>query len=101
MGHSPSERNGQAPQSGSLASSGASSPRRQISASSLVVTRGMNRGAATALLSRAVRWTRDAGFERLAVDFESANVTGSRFWLARFRPVCLSLLRRLDERALH
>jgi len=56
------------------------------------------RGIQTALLDRALQRAREAGYRRCAVDFESANLDGTRFWLRHFRPVCLSLLRQIDER---
>jgi GNAT superfamily N-acetyltransferase len=58
--------------------------------------RGM--GVAGALLARIVDWARSAGFERLAVDFETANLPARRFWLRHFRPVCLTFERHLDDR---
>ncbi len=55
---------------------------------------------ATALLGHALESARNSGYERCAVDFEPMNLLGTRFWLRhRFRPVCLSLFRRIDERA--
>jgi GNAT superfamily N-acetyltransferase len=56
------------------------------------------RGAAVLLLERILGWARDNACQRCAVDFESQNTLGSRFWLRHFWPVCYSLLRRLDER---
>jgi hypothetical protein len=32
------------------------------------------------------------------VDFESANLPGSAFWLRHFEPVAHSLMRRVDSR---
>jgi GNAT superfamily N-acetyltransferase len=58
-----------------------------------VVPDARNGGAATALLLHAVEWARAQGYERLSVDFESANLEGSRFWLRHFRPVVVSLAR--------
>jgi ribosomal protein S18 acetylase RimI-like enzyme len=58
------------------------------------------RGIQTALLDRALGHARDQGYARCAVDFESANLDGTRFWLRYFRPVCLSLLRQIDPGAL-
>jgi len=55
-------------------------------------------GVGSALLSAAVASGREAGFERMAVDFESANVLARRFWLRSFRPVCLTFERHLDDR---
>jgi len=57
-----------------------------------------NRGVGTVLLKHSLEWARSAGYKNCAVDFESANIPGSRFWLANFQPVCYSLVRRLDER---
>jgi GNAT superfamily N-acetyltransferase len=55
----------------------------------------------TALLDHALGVARGAGYERCAVDFETMNLLGVRFWLGRgFQPVCLSLLRYVDERLL-
>lgn len=64
-------------------------------------TRESSRGKdiATALLDHAVRSARNMGYERCAVDFESMNLLGARFWLTReFRPVSFSFLRHVDER---
>jgi hypothetical protein len=44
-----------------------------------------------------VAGARSAGFERLAVDFETANLPARRFWLRSFTPVCLSFERHLDD----
>jgi GNAT superfamily N-acetyltransferase len=55
------------------------------------------KGIATALLDCALGRAREAGYRRCAVDFESANLDGTRFWLRHFRPVCLSLFRQIDE----
>lgn len=52
-------------------------------------------GAGTALLARAVEWAREQSYARLSVDFETANVEGSRFWLRHFRPVVVSLVRTI------
>jgi len=46
-------------------------------------------GVGTALLSRVIEWVGSAGFDRLAVDFETANVLARRFWLRAFDPICL------------
>ena len=56
------------------------------------------RGVATALLKHSLEWAHSTGYTRCAVDFESANNLGSRFWLKHFQPVGYSLVRRLDER---
>jgi GNAT superfamily N-acetyltransferase len=58
-----------------------------------------SRGIGTALLDHALDWARSAGYAHCSVDFESANIPGSRFWLGKgFQPVCHSLARRVDER---
>jgi GNAT superfamily N-acetyltransferase len=56
------------------------------------------RGVGTALLNSGVNWARLVGYERCAVDFEPMNVVGSRFWLRHFRPICLSVMRIVDEK---
>lgn len=52
-------------------------------------------GVAETLLSAAIAWARDGGYERIAVDFETANLLATRFWTRSFRPVTYSLVRRL------
>lgn len=58
--------------------------------------RGHRIGAA--LLNRALEWAQANGYQKCAVDFESANLPGSRFWLSHFQPVCYSVARRVDNR---
>jgi GNAT superfamily N-acetyltransferase len=55
-------------------------------------------GIGTALLDRALASARASGYERCAVPFEPMNLTGSRFWLRHFHPVCYSVLRHIDHR---
>ncbi len=55
-------------------------------------------GVGAALLSRVVRWAAESGYQRLAVDYESHNIYGSRFWTKHFTPVAASLMRIVDER---
>jgi GNAT superfamily N-acetyltransferase len=55
-------------------------------------------GVATALLSAAHGWARDAGYARIAVDHESANGDAERFWMRHFVPVAYGLTRRLAPR---
>jgi len=57
-------------------------------------------GIATALLDHALKSAWVSGYERCAVSFEPMNLIGTRFWLKYFKPVCLSLLRNIDERVL-
>ncbi len=55
-------------------------------------------GIAGALLERAAAWARNAGFQRMSVDFEAANFLARDFWLRTFQPVCLSYARHVDDR---
>jgi GNAT superfamily N-acetyltransferase len=55
-------------------------------------------GVGTALLERGLAWARDSGYALCSVDFESANLPGSAFWLRHFSPVVHSLVRRIDAR---
>jgi GNAT superfamily N-acetyltransferase len=55
-------------------------------------------GIGTALLWHGFEWARSSGYRHCSVDFESANLSGSRFWLRHFEPVCHSLMRRVDGR---
>ena len=57
-------------------------------------------GIAKALLSTMMLWARDVGMHRCSVDFETANLESCNFWLRHFQPVCVSMVRRLDERIL-
>jgi len=58
-------------------------------------------GIATALLDHALKSARDSGYEQCAVSFEPMNLLGTRFWLKYFKPVCLSVVRHLDNRLKH
>jgi len=56
-------------------------------------------GVGKALLNTALDWGRSAEYTVCALDFESANIEATRFWLGSgFRPVIYSLARRLDDR---
>jgi GNAT superfamily N-acetyltransferase len=55
-------------------------------------------GVAAALLDAAIEYLRDSGKIRCAVDFESQNIQGVRFWMRHFHPVCFSMIRSIDER---
>ena len=58
-------------------------------------------GIAGALLDHALTWAKSAGYQRCAVDFESANIPGSGFWLGQgFDPVCYCLRRRVPRELL-
>ncbi|MBN1994109.1 MAG: GNAT family N-acetyltransferase [Anaerolineae bacterium] len=55
------------------------------------------RGIAVTLLNELLVDAAANGSQRCSVDFESANLEGKHFWLAHFKPVCYSVIRRLDE----
>ncbi len=55
-------------------------------------------GIGKALLHHVERYASNNGYERLSVDFESANQSARTFWMTHFRPVCYSLIRYLDDR---
>ena len=56
-------------------------------------------GVGTAILSRAVTWAREQGYEHIALHFASANVSGAKFWQSSgFRPIEHGMRRRIDER---
>ena len=56
------------------------------------------RGVATAILSRLLEQARKERYTSCSVDFESANSVATGFWLGHFRPVCISMMRYIDER---
>jgi GNAT superfamily N-acetyltransferase len=58
------------------------------------------RGIAAALLSAIMDWGVKGNYSRCSVDFEATNPEACGFWLKHFRPVCRSMVRRLDERIL-
>jgi GNAT superfamily N-acetyltransferase len=58
-----------------------------------VMPRYRGLGVARALLGEAVRWARDSGHVRCAVDFEAHNGSGARFWLKYFEPVSYTVVR--------
>lgn len=56
-------------------------------------------GIGTTLLNHSLEWARSVGYKNCAVEFESANITGSSFFRENgFKPVCYSLIRHIDER---
>lgn len=55
-------------------------------------------GVGAALLARVVQWAQENGYERCAVDYETHNLYGSRFWEKHFQPVAVSVMRHVDER---
>jgi hypothetical protein len=56
------------------------------------------KGMATRLLNELMMWGSEQGMTRCVVDFEAANLVAKGFWLKHFRPICHSVIRRLDER---
>ncbi len=56
-------------------------------------------GVGEQLLARVLAWGRERGKAGCAVDFESANVLGRRFWLKHFEALCFSAIRFADPRA--
>ena len=55
------------------------------------------RGIAERLLEEAAHWYRGRGFTRCSVDWESFNPSATGFWMNRFTPVCLSVVRRVES----
>jgi GNAT superfamily N-acetyltransferase len=52
-------------------------------------------GIGKALLNRSIEWASSKGYEACAVDFESENPEGSRFWMKHFKPIFYTLVRNL------
>ena len=52
---------------------------------------------ATHLLDAAIAWASEAGYTRWAVDHESANREGGRFWARHATPAAISMSRRLPS----
>jgi GNAT superfamily N-acetyltransferase len=55
-------------------------------------------GIGTTLLQTGLHWAHTLGYTHCSVDFESANLAGSAFWLRHFAAVTHSLVRRVDSR---
>lgn len=55
------------------------------------------KGMGTKLLSKAVEWGGEKGYERITIDFEPENILARNFWLKHFEPVCYSMVRNVDE----
>ena len=66
--------------------------------SAYTVPEARAKGITTTLMNEAFAWARQAGYQRCAVDFETANPPAARFWMKHFQPVVYSLLRVLDPR---
>ena len=67
--------------------------------SAFVLPAARRNGIGSALLQHAVAWARDAGFERLFVEHETANPSGAAFWQRHFTPY-LTFSMRYVERTL-
>lgn len=50
------------------------------------------------LLQTLMIWGQQHNVVRYTVDFESANIIGSQFWLSYFTPVCYNSIRKIDNR---
>ncbi len=55
------------------------------------------RGVGKALLSAAVEWARERGYERLFVEHETANLSASRFWGRHFSPYLYFSMRYVED----
>jgi GNAT superfamily N-acetyltransferase len=55
------------------------------------------RGIGRALLGRAVTWARDAGFDRVFVEHETANLDGGAFWRRHFAPFLVFSMRYVER----
>jgi ribosomal protein S18 acetylase RimI-like enzyme len=55
-------------------------------------------GFGTALLNHALKSAKVSGYQRCSVSFEPMNLQAKRFWLKYFQPVCISVVRYIDER---
>ena len=67
--------------------------------SAFVVPAARRGGIGGALLQHAVAWARDAGFERLFVEHETANLPGAAFWRRHFEPYLVFSMRYVDRSA--
>lgn len=57
------------------------------------------RGVASALLDHGLSWAAESGYSRCTVDYETMNISASRFWPRYFQTVCYALCRTIDPRA--
>jgi GNAT superfamily N-acetyltransferase len=53
-------------------------------------------GIGSLLLQTGLEWAGQLEYTRCSVDFETANLIGSNFWLKQFRPVTHSVVRRVS-----
>ncbi|RSK27549.1 GNAT family N-acetyltransferase [Bacillus sp. HMF5848] len=54
-------------------------------------------GVGKLLLQDVNQYAIQNGFERISVDFESANLEAMRFWLKHFESICFSVIRYIDD----
>ncbi len=57
-----------------------------------------NQSIAKTMLHEVNRFAIDNGYNKLSVDFESANLKARGFWLKHFDIICYSLIRYIDDR---
>jgi GNAT superfamily N-acetyltransferase len=55
------------------------------------------KGIATALPDHAVKTAQVLGYERCAISFKPMNLLAMCFWLKYFTPVCLTIVRYIDD----
>lgn len=55
-------------------------------------------GVATHLLNELLKWGLANEMKCCVVDFESQNIEGANFWLRYFKPICYSVIRKVDDR---
>jgi GNAT superfamily N-acetyltransferase len=67
-----------------------------VKAYTLASARG--KGVGAALLSQAISWAAEQGYQRCSVDYEAANPPARRFWGRWFEPVVFSLMRVITAR---
>lgn len=58
------------------------------------------KGIGACLLDSIQNWLASNNYSLCGVDYESFNISGSRFWEKHFTPYTYSLVRRMDERVL-
>ncbi len=56
------------------------------------------KGIGSALLQRAIQWSRQRGHERIFVEHETANLAGGNFWSRYFAPYLYFSMRYIDNR---
>lgn len=66
--------------------------------SAYVAEEGRSTGIGLMLLAAVQQWLLDNSYPLCGVDFESFNISGSRFWNSHFTPYTYSLVRLVDER---